>query len=228
MKKFYKILFLFLFILYQNTCAQDNSVKAGLGYGFYSMAGLKSLQSEISNELSGINLKAVQSFPPYFNYEFQYTHKVSQKINIGLFFEFLSTGGRNIISDYSGEISVDQIVNGYNLGFLFERAILENKISNFYFTFQISLIYSTLQVKESLKLYGNTASQLSEFSAVGLGIQPGFSYEIISSPIILRTSLGFHAGISKDLTAKDNSMLSLGQKAEWTGFRFEIFTGFYF
>lgn len=228
MNKINMILFSIIFIFLQNTYGQNYSFRIGLGYGFYNMGGLENLQSEISNTYPGLDIKPVNSFPPFLNYQIQVIRKVSSKINLGLFFEFMTTGGRNAISDYSGEIRIDQIVNGYNSGLLFEKKIFERKIKNLFFTFQLSLIYSTLQVNENDKLYNQSFKNSTDFSSIGFGLEPGFSYEILSSPLIIRANLGFHVNLSKDFQLKENSNMTLQNSPDWTGLRFRVLIGYTF
>lgn len=227
MNKFGILFFSSILILMQFAYGQDLTFKASMGYGFYNMKSLENFQNDISYTLPELNLKPVQSFPPFFNYQFMITKKFSSKINFGIFFEFLTTGGRNTISDYSGEINIDQIVNGYNFGLLFERNIFAGRIQNLFFTFRLSYIYSTIQVEENVKLYDKSSSISTDFSSEGLGIEPGFSYNVLTSPVIISTNLGFNVNLSKDFSLKENSNSKLQNiKAEWTGLRLGLSIGF--
>jgi hypothetical protein len=226
MKKCITFLLLFFLFIVNSGYGQDYSICAGLGYGFYNMGSLESLQGDIATSIRGIELKAVDSFPPYFNFHFIIMRSISSDKKAGIFFSFLSTGGRNTISDYSGEIRVDQVINGYNFGFAFERQIFKNKIDNLFFTAKLSYIYSALSVEQYIRSFDQSASQTMEFSSGGVGLEPGFSYEIISSPIIIRTEVGFFVNLTKDFHLKSNSDATLqGIHPDWTGLRLGITAG---
>ena len=121
------ILFFTLIFFLAKLNAQDFSVRFQTGYGFYNMKSMESFQNDLLNSIFLVQLKTVQSFPPYVNFEFQFANSFSSEINGGIFFQFLSTGGRVAVSDYSGEINIDQIINGYNGGFLFEAYIFKKE-----------------------------------------------------------------------------------------------------
>jgi len=224
-----KLILLFAFIFFlAKLNAQDFSVRFQSGYGFYNMKSMEGLQNGLLNSIFRVQLKTVQSFPPFVNFEFQFAKSFSSNINGGLFFQFLSTGGRDAVSDYSGEINIDQIINGYNGGLLFEAYILKKEIKHLLFTFQLSYMYSTLQLKQSIKIYDQSNSQSTKFSSIGFGVEPGFAYEIPIKPIIIRANLSFNAGLFEDFHLTNNSDLTMNNKPDWTGLRLGLTVGYEF
>ncbi|MGE5812267.1 MAG: outer membrane beta-barrel protein, partial [Ignavibacteria bacterium] len=138
---------------------------------------------------------------------------------------FTTTGGRNAVSDYSGEIKVDEIINGYNLGLLFEH----NLIQNFYLTAQLYFIYSTMRVEEIVKLNDLSSSHSSKFNSIGIGIEPGFSYAVLDNPLIVRINIGLHVGFSTDFHMDDEADEILeGIHPGWSGFRASLQAGYPF
>ena len=224
MKTIKNIIVLSLFIFVSSLFGQNYALKAGVGYGFYNMGSLGKLQDDYLNNFQELPIRKVQSFPPYMNYQFQLIKKLSPKINLGIFFEFLSTGGRCAISDYSGKINLDQIVNGYDIGLLFESHL--KGLKHLFFTFKASVIYSALTLKETINVFNQTKVQSSDFSSLGIGLEPGFSYEILTAPINLRANISFNANLSKDFQLKGMYDGTLdGTRANWTGLRLGLVVG---
>jgi len=226
MKIYNCIFILIIFFFVSNIYSQDYIASASIGYGLYNMSSLKGFQKDILNNYQNINLKTVDSFPPFFNYQMQITNKISSRINLGIFFEFLTTGGRNTVSDYSGEFTIDQVVNGYNAGILIEGKILEKQMKNLYFVCQLSAIYSTLLYKQYLKLGDQTNLRSDNFSSLGIGLEPGVAYEIISSFVNIRLKLGFNTNLSQNFHLDGNSSAKMNIYPDWTGLRFGISVGY--
>ncbi len=229
MKRNILVSFLFCLLIFPQVKAQDISLRFSVRYGFYNMGSLKEFQTNVSSSIYNIEAKPVQSFPSYFNYQFQVLRKINEKTSVGAILGFATTGGRNIISDYSGEIKIDEILDGYDFGFAFESYVFKGRIKNLLFTCQITFSYTIMKVEESVRIYDVSDSQTTEFSSIGLGIEPGFSYDILTVPILVKANLGFHANLSNDFHLKGKSDAILKNiYPNWTGLRLGLQFGYAF
>jgi hypothetical protein len=101
--------------------AQEIVAGYSLGYGKYLLDDLKVLQEkDIENTQKTLeNYKSTETFPEglfhdaYFGVKFSF-HE------IGLKYDYLTSGGRNHLADYSGEIKNDLITSGNALGLYYK------------------------------------------------------------------------------------------------------------
>lgn len=183
------------------------------GYGLYNMANLKYLQqSVIKNNV--LPVKSVEEFPGYFNHSVSLDYYLDKNILFGVNAAYLTTGGRNFLSDYSGEYKLDMILNAYQYGIESEyNFILNNKLSLF-LNFKLGVISSKLKLQESLTLY-NVDSQVSNqtVNQFNFFMEPdtGLSYNV-TKRISARVIVGLNI---------DTSLIS-DKLIDWTGLRTRI------
>jgi len=183
------------------------------GYGLYNMANLKyQQQAMIKNNV--LPIKSVEEFPGFFNHSVSVDYYLDENILFGINAAYLTTGGRNFLSDYSGEYKLDMILNAYQYGIESEyNFTLSNKLCLF-LNFKLGVISSKLKVHESLILY-NVDNQVSNqtVNQFNFFMEPdtGLSYNI-TKRISARVTVGLNI---------DTSLLS-EKLIDWTGLRTRI------
>jgi hypothetical protein len=160
MKKQIKSIAIILY-LFISVAGQAQEIVAGysLGRGKYLLSDLKTLQEKSVEETQEIfgNYKSTETFPEglfhdaYFGVQFSF-HE------IGLKYDYLTSGGRNHLVDYSGEIKEDWIASGNALGLYYKIHFLSFPLNN-HFRFSAhagvatGAIYNKLEDKRFFTLY---------------------------------------------------------------------------
>jgi hypothetical protein len=123
-----------------------------MGLGIYNFGDLKKFQSELL-QTSPFPLKSVVNFPNYVYNSGLIDFRFLDAGYFGFNFSFLSTGARNSLKDYSGEISQDIIVNGCKYGVNYKILFLADSKLNFYLQLKSGIISTTVKFKESLNFH---------------------------------------------------------------------------
>lgn len=166
-----------------------------MGYGTYSMSEMKSLQEELLLDFPA-GAKITANFPGYWFYELKVTTIAREKFVVGANILFGSTGGRIHYSDYSGEISSNQLVNYFSVG-----SPLALKLKNTDDAFQVYLnLKPQLYISRlSFEFYSRLGTQydddLLEFSSVNLGIEPGLTFQRMIRKWGFDLSLGYNLNL---------------------------------
>jgi len=183
------------------------------GFGFYDMSHLKSAQQAYLSQ-SPLQVKAVEQFPAYFNHSANVGYYFDKNTLLGINVAYLTTGGRNHLSDYSGEYKLDMHVNAFQVGIESEYLFNITRKLDFYTNLKLGVIKSTFDVTESLILY-NLSNQTTndQTSQTSYFLEPnvGLSYKV-TDRISARAGIGFNL---------DTSSFS-NQLIDWTGFRTKI------
>jgi hypothetical protein len=124
-------------ILSFSTQAQELVFGYSLGYGKYQLGDIKSLQeNDIKNNVKEIKdyyerdfqYKSPETFPDGLFHDAYAGIKFSFH-EIGLKYDYFTTGGRNQIIDYSGELRKDLILSGDALGIYYKIHFLSLPVS---------------------------------------------------------------------------------------------------
>ncbi len=183
------------------------------GYGLYNMANLKYQQQEmIRNNV--LPVRSVEEFPGYFNHSVSIDYYLDKNILFGINAAYLTTGGRNFLSDYSGEYQLDMILNAYQYGIESEYNFILNSKLCLFTNFKLGIISSKLNAFESLIVY-NVDTHISNqtLTQTNFFMEPnvGLSYNA-TKRISARVTVGLNI---------DTSILS-GNLIDWTGLRTRI------
>ena len=223
-----KLLFAaFLALLLQNTYGQKYKFCLNAGYGVYQMHDLKELQSYMATYYAALNIKEVQQFPGYINYSGSFEYFLNSQNLLGLNVAYYTTGGRNHVSDYSGEYILDMPVNAYHIGLQY-RNIMETfgKIS-LYARLNGGITLSTLDVKESFVIYyADSTSSSYSFGSKSFSAEPGFgALYSLKNNLSVDFSLGYQIDIKSKLhpveSKKDDMTGPSGNPVyiNWSGLR---------
>ncbi len=225
MKK--KLITILLLVISISVFGQEWSFGAKFGMGSYNMLDLKNLQNYRLRQ-TNLPLKTTESYPvsPVYNAEIG-LRKVLYLDKIGLFYTFSSTGSRSTVSDYSGRMDLDALVNGNQLGLSFLKNTFENKDLSYGIYLEASYLFSSLKIEDNLVLTSPskfTENETYRFNSKGIGAELGMAAEYRLSPFSFQLNLGYLHDFSGKLyldgkkdqwLAVENSEL----KTEWSGFR---------
>jgi hypothetical protein len=111
--------------------AQEIVTGYSLGYGKYLMDDLKTLQEKSIEKAQTIfeNYKSTETFPGGLFHDAYFGVKSSIH-EIGLKYDYFTSGGRNHLADYSGEIKEDIIASGNALGLYYKIHFLSLPLNN--------------------------------------------------------------------------------------------------
>jgi hypothetical protein len=218
---------LVLLVFMGRTNAQLVSIGYSYGYGSYRMNSLKNLQ-EYRTLATSMPLKIVKNFPvaPYYYTELTIAPKNDKSV-FGLFYEFLSTGGRSTLSDYSGRIDLDALVNDYQAGVAYYWVL--KGTGRWYFGGYVNAAYhaSRLTLRDNLDLiFPDNYSYEKDYHYRSHGImaEPGIYGSCSFGPLQLKVKVGYSVSTAQQfyLLKSKSTKLSSGNesvKPEWQGFR---------
>jgi len=148
----------------------------------------------------------------------------------------MTTGARNDLKDYSGEVKQDLILNGFKAGVNYRRQLFSKNKFNFYMQLKSGIIFSNLKITEGMSLSQIDTS--SNSSAKFKTTVPFFEPEVITKYLItekitLNINLGYEIDIKSKLkyTNDDSYLYHLDRKyvlVDWSGFRSSIGFSFQF
>lgn len=225
MKK--QLITIVLFVLSVSAFAQEWSFGAKLGMGSYNMLELKNFQRYRVRQ-NDLPLKTTESYPvsPIYSAEIALGN-VLYLDKIGIFYTFSSTGSRSTISDYSGRIDLDAIVNGNQLGLSFLKNFYEKNLFSVGSYLEASYLFSFLKGKDYFEI--TTPAKVTEketylFHSNGAGAELGIAATYGFSPVNLQLNLGYlhdfpgklyPEGTKDWWLAVENSEV----RTAWSGFR---------
>jgi len=198
--------------------SQVINLEMNAGYGFYNLDDIKTLQTTMLSAVSLPGVKAVETFPNNLYYSFSVNHLINRKHRIGIEFSYFTTGGRNHLSDYSGEYKVDMLLNGYQIGPKFQDYILI--IDEFKIGLQLAggIIFSNLEMDEILTINEEEmSSDQMKLNSTGWFVEPSLriSYNIFDK-LNINISGGYNFNEKGELEMNgEKTILS----ANWSGIR---------
>jgi hypothetical protein len=207
--------------------AQEWSFGAKLGMGSYNMLELKNFQRYRVRQ-NDLPLKTTESYPvsPVYSAEIALGN-VLYLDKIGIFYTFSSTGSRSTISDYSGRIDLDAIVNGNQFGLSFLKNFYQQNSFSAGAYLEASYLFSFLKGKDYFEITSPAQVTVEEnylFHSKGAGAELGMAVAYRLSPISLQLNLGYlhdfpgklyPEGTKDRWLAIENSEV----RTAWSGFR---------
>jgi hypothetical protein len=232
MKNIIKI-FLIL-VLVQTAAAQNFKIGLNVGYGIYQMNDLQDVQSSAAYTYSNFHVEEVQQFPGYINYSASVDYFLNSKNLLGLHAAFYSTGGRNHVSDYSGEYYLNMLVDSYHIGLQYQYIFRSENKLKYYARLKGGISFSNLTVDESMTIHQvDSASGTYKFAATSFYAEPSLgAYYALSDKFGVNFSLGYQVDIPGDLHTKGNKDQKMGGsdspvQINWSGIRIEAGIAYY-
>lgn len=203
------ISFIFLLFVAMSLSSQTFRVSIEPGYGFYDMEELRETQEAAVSFYPGLGIKAVEKFPPFFNQGGSILWYATPNLLMGFAAEFLSTGGRNSVKDYSGEYKLDMMVNANLYGLETEYNFQLIPKLTYYLNLKIGAISSTLDVKESFVVSNTTLiDESNTIKESNLYIEPSTGIRcFINRSFSLSVGIGYLKDFGGD---KDEKLMNWG------------------
>lgn len=225
-----------LFLIAVASFPQRLSVGVGGGYGSYSMGTLKEFQSWRLQQ-SGLPLKTTDNYPvaPFYRAEVALSNWLGFD-KIGVFYAFNSTGARTTMSDYSGRVNLDALINGNQLGLTIHKDFSYMGPLSMGAFVDGSLLLSSLRATDYLKLEAPanvTQKDSYDLRAKGYSVEPGFAVKYVIKPIVFQLTLGYLLDFSGKLYVKGskNQWLQIDRtviEPDWSGLRMGLQCAFVF
>ncbi|MBF8965079.1 hypothetical protein I0P70_17660 [Pontibacter sp. FD36] len=223
MPRFILPLFLMALLLAAPAIAQSSfSVMPRIGYGTFSMQGLKTVQEGFKYQ-NDLGLEVVEEFPAYYQFGLQFRYNISERYAGGIVLETGSTGGRVAYADYSGSIRADQLVSYKSAGTFSEYLIREGKL-NWYACIEVTAVRSALTLETTSQIKQHHGHDKDELVAIGVGIKPYVSLKYPVKRFVPEISMGylFYYGKPFHLREDERMILSANNKEigpDWGGLR---------
>ena len=180
---------------------------------------------------SGLPLKTTENYPiaPFYRAEIALCNFWIFD-RLGLFYTFSSTGARTTMSDYSGRVTLDALIDGNQLGLSLQKDLSQVGPVILGVYVDGSRMLSSLRTTDYLKLEepANTAQKDSyDFRAKGYSVEPGIAVKYQLNPLEFQLTVGHLLDFSGKLYSKSNKnqWLQVNQteiKPEWSGLRFGL------
>lgn len=206
--------------------AQSFTIRAELGYHNFDMSDLKSIQNNIVDDFGRREIKAnvTDDFPSYLNSQFLISYNINNLINIGIFYDFSSTGGRIYYQDYSGSYELDQKLNQKSYGIQIERYFRFQKLENSQLSVFIRhyKIKSQLNTIEDIIVMENQVIYKSVYLSESFGFDQGARWEYFYQFFSIGIEASYRYHLKKAFHLKehtDHKLIIDGKevKPDWDG-----------
>jgi len=200
-------------------------VSAYVGYGSYSMYGMRRLQNDLI-ALSGLNATPNSDFPPFWLYGISISQKYDSSI-FGFDLESMSTGARSSIADYSGQFISDFRCSGFKLGVFIEKDLSYKvkKLKELSFGYRIEAGGLGSNVFQQSQI---TINNLDEGTSTGniklISVAPFFEPSIFAKwQIENKTFIQFSTSFILDIPPSFQISYSLPEyQIGWAGYRLKL------
>lgn len=228
---------LYLLILFGiSASAQQFSIGLRGGLGTYSMDLLDQFQ-ELRTMQTQLPLKVTESYPmtPFYRAEAA-LNDIKYIGKIALFYGYYSTGARSTVSDYSGRIDLDAVINGHQIGLTIQKELVQTDVWSVGAYADVSYLFSKLKTTDLIEIgfpAEITEKQEYRFVSKGFSPEPGLFACYRLKPLIFQINLGYQIDYSKKLHVPDKSDMVLSiykqpVKPEWSGFRLGLQVSYVF
>ena len=206
-------LYLLLMICFTTLCGSSQTLRISYesGYGTYNLRNLKALQIYMSGQINGLPVKALVRFPGYINHSASVGYYLSKNNFVGINVSYLTSGGRNHLSDYSGEYKLDMILNGYQIGIEGEHIFKLDHKFDINANIKIGYIKSNLNITEYIKINDlDSSATSSQYKQKSYFLEPNLSVSYnFNKAIAVKAGVGYNLNSS----AFNNNLI------DWTGLR---------
>jgi hypothetical protein len=192
--------------------AQRFNVSAGMFYGTFDMTSMKDFQDDFTH-LGSHEGKIVDNFPGYFGYNAQAGYSLSRRCDIGLRYQYTSTGGRMSYGDYSGEYRMDNLLNANSYGIFTTIRLNKSMQWPIQFTFATGMVKTNAETIYYFRLVDTESSETFYSHSTNYYFNPAFNVNRrLTNHFLAYASAGYEFQIHGDLIGKRAT-------AEWDGVR---------
>jgi len=236
MRRYHIKTFIFILMIFSLPGKSQNwNLQFSTTYGTYSMKDLKEIQQSLQIQAQPFSAKIVESFPSRFGYDVAFI-RTNSKRSIGLFYSYQSTGGRIHYEDYSGELKMDQIINGNSIGAFITGDLTKSESYKLYGGIRVGITATNLKLQNTIvALDQQYLSERYKFESLNLFASPllggkvfynrfyGFlearyEWHAAKGPLTLNGDGDVYVTVNSDEKAK----------ADWDGFRASVGIGYSF
>ena len=209
---------LFVIVISSNVKGQGIEISPRLGFGTYSMSGLKSLLAQSVSQ-STYDMATVDNFPSHLFYGVDITKPVFKKINIGITMGGYSTNGRNFGGDNTWNYHEDINTSAFNLGLVAKwKGTLQKKI---FYSFELAsgVKFSTILFENEMTIYDSSERSSFMSRSTGWWVEPRGSF---GSQLTKILSVYLYVGYELNPESKvhyTTSQADMLTSVNWTGIR---------
>lgn len=204
--------------------SQNGRIFFEVNYNTFSHKSLSDFQEEFKNDVREIPLQTSDDFPGNLGFSLGYEFR---DINLIIFANYNSTGGKLSYSDYSGVVRITEELKGYGLG---AEYLVPLSKTNTYFNLGLRGfgMFTTLNLENYAQISESVSRDEIDFQSTNLGIGARVLYEYPISFFFIRASLGYDLTFGGSFTFKENSEFYLQNnnedkvKSNWSGIRTSI------
>jgi hypothetical protein len=177
---------------------QRIDVALNVGYATFSMSDLKDLQNEQMSYLP-LDGKITNSFPGYLNFSVEGVFYDSSYF-VGTLIGHTSTGGRINYSDYSGSVTMDQLVKMNYNGLVGALRIASTKAGNIFVGMNLLTYFNRVEMKYSEVVLGESASTSFKLQSINVALGPFVQLHKRLGKLFIKGYAGYELHLGMDLT----------------------------
>jgi hypothetical protein len=233
MKKF--LIFIFVFNeLINSVNAQGIHIEFQSGFATFDMSALKKINNSLVKYIP-LETRIVSSFPPYWYFQPSVILK-SDKIGMGIFYNFQSTGSRISSADYSGEYRLDMKIHAHSPGIYVDCYLIPVYKFKLLAYSQIGFLYSNLRIDESIIIKDTTLMNYSyQFDCTNYLFEPGVKFDYKANSLGCEINFGYlfqfgDESFTTNTEESENPNVTLDRsiKPDWSGFRLGVSVYYFF
>jgi len=234
MNKFSIMIIASLLVFNYPAFCQYISISAGTGIGTYSLGDLKKLNEDLMLGMP-VATKVVNSFPPYPFFRFSALWE-NEKLGLGISVSHCSTGSRIHYADYSGTISMKQLIrcNSFGIPFHVKLTKKEDSKAKVYFQLEPGIVMTRDVLRQYMSVYEETVKDDYTFTSESMYALAGFSCRYQLKKVSFMAGLGYFFDTGGKLFFEGNSEQWLVDnsndpiKSNISGLRLDISVGIRF
>ena len=200
-----------------------------VGYGTYQLNDLKEFQLAVVSQPGQIPAKPLEQFPGYIYQALSLEFQTGQSQFIGMDYTYHTTGGRNALSDYSGNYRLDMYLKGHRIGVYYKDKIAGQQNTGLFVQFRGGVVFTTLETEEELELYPSFKETWNpEFNSRSLYFEPSLiAFMNLAKRFRLEVAVGYEYEFGGVLYLKNsgrqgelkNPVSNATVRANWSGIR---------
>ena len=226
MKNLFVLAFVLLGATVELSAQQQGDVTIAVTSGLagYSFNQMKEETLAIQQKIS-FKTSITDNYNSYYYYGISGSYRLTDKLNLGLNYQQISTGSRIGYSDYSGSFRLDQQVDGYQIGSNIGYIGWTNNGFSLEGNVLLSAIYTKHRIASFIAIGSQQEESSEKFSAVGLIAEPNLHFYYRYHMLQFGVKAGYCLNINDSLRwSEDNEAIYVDSKGNkmkpnWSGYR---------
>ena len=200
-----------------------------VGYGWYQLNDLKDFQWALVSQPGQIPAKPLEQFPGFIYQALSLEFQTGEFQFIGMDYTYHTTGGRNALSDYSGDYRLDMNLKGHRIGVYYKDKIVGQQKTGLFVQFRGGVVFTTLETEEELEIYPSFKETWEpDFNSRSLYFEPSLiAFRNLAKRFRLEVAFGYEYEFGGVLYLKfsgrqgelQNPESRASVRANWTGIR---------